>query len=310
MKTHVTRDCLLLGATMLLAACGGGGSGVSFTPAPPYTPPPPPPNPGPPPVPSGPIGLQSAAPFKTVSAGGNMSVGTDAVQFSYSASDNRYTVTIPGSQQGQLVTTGANGSYNGSVWTNINSTVNDVTVGSTSAKQDVFVVLDWPASSSFKYTSMARWWDRTETTGTTRAGVFAYGIPTAQGDVPLSGSASYGGTIRGLSNAGDMVFGSVSLNFDFGAATLSGNMKPEITGAWDPLPPLGTYTFRDTVFAKGSTTFSGAFDVPGSTAPSSFQGSFAGPQGVELLANWTAPYQDPLSHQWGTISGVWTARKQ
>ena len=120
------------------------------------------------------------------------------------------------------------------------------------------------------------------------SGVFVYGIPTAFGDVPLSGSATYAGSISGLTNSRDGVWGSVSLTFNFGAGTLAGVMKPEIARVWDAYP-LGDYTFRDTVYSTGATNFSGAFQVSGSTAPSSFQGSFTGPGAAELLASWNAP---------------------
>lgn len=293
------------GALTLTACGGGGGTQVAVIPPPP---PAPPPAPVPPPLPSGPIGLQSAAPFKTVSADGKMTVATDAVQFSYSAADNRYTITIPGFQKGQLVTTGANGSFDGNTWTHIDSTSNDVTAGSNSAKQNLLVRLDWAASSPFKYTSIGRWFDNVATTAS-GDGVFAYGIPTATGDMPLTGSAAYDGNVAGITSDGGDVIGTVSLSFDFAAGTLSGEMKPEIATAWDPVPPLGTYAFRDTVYASGSTSFSGAFEVPGSTAPSSFQGSFTGPQGAELMANWSAPYLNSFTKEWGTMVGVWIAKK-
>jgi hypothetical protein len=104
------------------------------------------------------------------------------------------------------------------------------------------------------------------------------------------------------------VFGGVSLTFDFGAGTLSGVMKPKFYPEWDAIP-LGDYTFRNTVYSAGATNFSGAFQVNGSTAPSSFQGSFNGPQAAELMASWNAPFLNPLNNQWGTMAGIWTAKK-
>jgi hypothetical protein len=137
--------------------------------------------------------------------------------------------------------------------------------------------------------------------------------------MPVTGSASYTGEIRGLTNGQPTlpgggvgpvldVFGSVSLAFDFGAGTLSGAMMPEIAPEWDPVS-LGTYTFKDTIYSTGSQSFSGAFFVPGTEAQSSFTGSFTGPHAAELMANWTAPFLHPLSGGWGTMSGVWVAKQ-
>jgi hypothetical protein len=306
---HVWNALLCSAAALALTACGGGGSsGTNFIPSPPVTTPTPAPTPTPvpPPIPAGPIGLQSTAPFRVVSAyataAGELVAGPGGVQFTYSSADNRYTITLPGAQPGQLVTTGGSGSFQdgASTWLHLTGTSNSVTNGSA----DIIVSLDWPASSTFKYTSFGRWYDGSANP----RGFFAYGIPTASGDVPLAGAATYAGSASGLTNDLAEVFGSVSLAFDFGAGTLSGVMKPAIVPIWDAIP-LGDYTFRDTVYSAGATSFSGAFQVNGSTAPSSFQGSFNGPQATELMANWNAPYLNPLTNQWGTMVGAWTAKK-
>ncbi len=57
-------------------------------------------------------------------------------------------------------------------------------------------------------------------------GKFVYGIPTAAGDVPITGSADYSGEIRGLTMDQAPVFGPILLSFNFGAGTLSGEMTP------------------------------------------------------------------------------------
>lgn len=311
-------------ATMLmLSGCGGGGGGaVAFIPPPPpATPTPAPtptptPPPQPPPLPTGPIGLVSATPFQTYSAHadalGLQPTSSTAVQIAYSAADNSYTITLPDYQPGQLVTLGGNGSLDGNGnWAHLNSTYNAVTLGSSSTRQPVSVTLAWPGSSAYHYTSTGSWNGQDASVA---IGVFVYGIPTSAGDVPLAGTASYAGEVSGVSNMGGIpVFGSVLLNFDFAAGALSGVMKPQIAPAWDPIS-LGDYTFRDTIFARGSTSFSGAFNVPGSSntpgasLPSTFQGNFTGPQAAELMAVWTAPM--PTSGGgWTTMSGVWIAKK-
>jgi hypothetical protein len=243
-----------------------------------------------------------------------MTVGSNHLKIAYSAADGRYAVTVPGSSEGTLVPKTGNGGWNGTSWINLESSNSDLVNGA--GQPQAAVVLDWPASSPYSYTSFGSW------TGPSPMGevrnVFAYGIPTAAADVPKVGNASYVGQIRGITNGepppgGSVqpildVFGTVSLSFDFGAGTLVGSMNPEIAPVWDAVS-LGTYSFRDTVYSTGSTSFSGAFNVEGSSAPSSFLGSFTGPGGAELMANWLAPYRDPVSGIWGTMGGVWIANK-
>lgn len=307
------------GATAL-GACGGGGGGgadvasippAPVAPAPAPTPPPPPAPTGPPPLPTGPIGAQVPGTFATEAvqfdAGKNpVSVG-GAVQFSYSATDNKYTISLPGYQPGQLVTTGASGSASNGAWTNIINTVNDVTAGSGSATQAVSVTLRWPGSTGLKFTGSGTWWAKSQTYWAPD-GIFAYGALTPAGSVPTTGSAAYTGELSGLASGQLEVWGSVALNFNFAAGTLSGQMLPEIAPVWDAVS-LGTYTFRDTVYSPGSTSFSGAFQVSGSTGPSAFQGNFTGPNAEELMARWNAPFLNPDTNQWGTMSGIWTAKR-
>lgn len=246
-----------------------------------------------------------------------MEATADAVRISYSASESRYTVSLPGYQEGKLLPTGGNGSFNESGWINLASTVSDLTDGAGPETQYVIVTLAWPGTSKYSYTSFGRWSGALPMGH--NDGVFAYGTPTGARAVPITGSASYNGEIRGLTNGEPFsptsgvgpvldVVGTVSLSFDFRAGTLSGEMKPQLAPIWD-LEPLGTYAFRDTVYSTGSPTFSGAFDVPGSSAKSWFTGSLTGPQGQELMANWLAPFRHPNTGGLGTMSGVWVAKR-
>jgi hypothetical protein len=127
--------------------------------------------------------------------------------------------------------------------------------------------------------------------------------------VPVTGSANYSGDIRGLTDSQLAVWGSIALSFDFGAGTLSGQMKPEYAPEWDQIA-LGTYTFTNTVYSTGSTNFSGSFAPPsGVSGASSFQGRFNGPGAAELMGSWNAPYKDPVSGDAGTMSGVFGGKK-
>ena len=140
-------------------------------------------------------------------------------------------------------------------------------------------------------------------------GVFAFAVPTAAGDVPTSGGAIYNGELHGFASNGYDVVGDVQMAFDFAAGVLSGHMLPKLYSDWDGVDrPLGTYTFRDTVFSAGSTTFSGAFVTPNAAGESGFSGRFAGPGAAEVIANWHAPFTDTVDGSSGTIRGFWAAK--
>ena len=292
---------------LALTACGGAGGGVASTPPPPPTPappPPPPPTPAIPPIPDQPIGLAvngSFAVFSSHYEAGQTTATKNGLQFAYSAATDEYTISIPGYQPGQLVPTGGSGSVgDDGTWLDLVSTANDVT----NSDGKLSVTLAWPAHLGFKYTSIGSWGSVDGERGN-----FVYGVPTLAGDMPVTGSADYSGIIQGLTSDQYDVFGGISLSFNFGAGTLTGAMTPEIAPIWDTVG-LGTYTFRDTVYSTGSTSFSGAFDSPGSNAPSSFQGEFTGPSGSELMGSWQAPYLDPVSGSWGSMSGVFIGAKE
>ena len=316
MAYHLCRTASTVGLTLALCACGGGDSGsVAYIPPPP-PPPAPDPNPSPPPFPEGAIGL-TGGPFSTYSASfdgsGNLIAAADAFHISYSADDNVYTVSGPGLEQGHLVdTTIGSGSWmtGSSTWQSISYTSSNVTQGDATTEQVGFVALDWAnapySESTLAYTSFGSW-----AGADGKGGYFVYGVPTATGDVPVTGTADYSGEIRGLTSGDGELWGSIGLEFDFGGGTLSGSMAPmvsDVTG-WDGVG-LGTYTFHDTVYSRDGTSFSGAFMVPGSDADSSFQGNFNGPGGVEVMGNFSAPYQSPNTQQWGTMTGVFGARQK
>lgn len=148
-------------------------------------------------------------------------------------------------------------------------------------------------------------------------GQFAFGVPTAAGDVPTTGAATFGADVWGTGTNPELsggtyyeVTGEAHLDFDFGAGDLSGYMDTSLVG------PTGAfaaprYDFTQTIFAVGSTDFSGSFIVPGSTADSYFTGQFTGPQAAELMAQWQAPFVDTTSGApvWGTMTGFWIGKR-
>ena len=312
---------LLGGAACALTACGGGGGGggggsLVSTPPPP-TGVLPPPN----------IGLVSSAPFAVVaveatyaeSASGSQSLlsgpAPQAVQFSYNAATDSYQIDLPSFQAGRL----ANTMYNGVVGQVATSTTSQVTAGASNALQPVFVMMPVPGTdfSPYTYTSFGDWDGQTGTTAggdeVRSQGSFAYGIPTAPGDVPVTGSASYNAEIRATMNPGTdnsyWVGGSASLMFDFSGGTLTGSMHPEIFDGFNGyFLDFGVYGFTQTVYSTGSTSFSGKFLVPGLPgADSFFDGVFTGPDAAELMARFVAPFS--IDGQQGTIAGTWIGTK-
>ena len=131
-------------------------------------------------------------------------------------------------------------------------------------------------------------------------GYEAIGLATRAADVPVTGSASYSGQILGSSpedhtDFGVTITGSINLTFDFGLGSLSGNVSPVLEQSLVAYP-LDVVSFRDTLYSKGSTTFSGKFDtnLPGLN---SFSGLFTGPNAQELIGNFALPYRSPLDGQ-------------
>jgi hypothetical protein len=324
MRYQLARVITLASAAMGVSACGGGGGGATaaFIPPPPTTPPS-----STLPIPPAHLGLTSAAPFAvlsigepytTDSAGNNPTPSgppsAQNVQFGYSAATNTYQISLPGFQSGTLADTG----YNGSAGQPATSSGSHVTAGSSSSLQSAFVSLFVPgnAFSPYTYTSFGSWGGQTGVNADGRIareqGEFAYGIPTAAGEMPTVGSASYSAQIRGTTGVGVNAFfvsGTANLAFDFGGGTLSGSMHPGVFDDFDGIiMDFGRYDFKQTVYSTGSPTFSGKFIVPGlPNADSSFDGNFTGPNAAELMARFQAPYL--FNGQQGTVSGVWIGKK-
>jgi hypothetical protein len=269
--------------SLLLTACGGGGgSGIGSTPAFPIAPPPTPT----PPSASAPFDVKADTQFPTV--------GTQ-VDIRWNSSAQAYEIRFPDKD-----------------WERLSFYMS-------SAGEE-----HYPQSSQYgiriktphQYTKLASIFDNAFGMP---MGRFAFGLPTAAGDVPTTGSATYGAEVWGDANSPSLggggsyeVTGTAKLGFDFAAGTLTGHMDAILTGTTGTFA-LPRYEFVQTVFSVGSTSFSGSFIVPGSTAGSAFSGQFNGPQAAELMANWNAPFADPAvpsGSMWGTMSGIWIGKKQ
>ena len=321
---------LLAGAGALaLSACGGGGGGMSFIPAPPVAPTPSPtptptPTATPTPLPAAeqvtilpqpPVGEFATAGVWTnlyaasSSEGGRFTAiaGTTSSQVNVRyTSAGTYEVQLPGEFYQQLV--------------HRPDIVNP-------APSDPFLTLSGPGwgrsitvqygNSGYSYSSMLAWSRPDLDFGfTVDSGVVAFGVPTPAAAVPVSGTASYQGLVSGLTDAKTFdsasnswlllpAGGSVGLNFDFAAGSLSGQMALSINGGMNPIS-VGNYSFAQTVFARGSTSYSGKFDtnLPGFNF---FNGSFTGPHAEETIGDWAVPFTlDGQNHQ---AIGAWIAKK-
>lgn len=142
-------------------------------------------------------------------------------------------------------------------------------------------------------------------------GLFAYGVATKLGDVPVTGTASY--QAKAVGRAGEAweynVGGTAELRFDFAAGTLAGHFDPTIDEWTNDVRALGRYSFVNTVFGAGSTKFSGELAHSSLAQLGSFNGMFTGPQAAELMAEWSAPYRNPWTGKDGTITGVWLGKR-
>ena len=312
---------LMASAAACVSACGGGGFSTNSTPLrpPPLTPPP---APSVPPLPPGPIGLTTTSGVVTEAATVEtpvttprvISTGDDLVSISYSAADQSYTVSLPDYAPGKLTDSKGNGTYDGTGWTHLYETFSRVSNNPQTDANHISVSLDWPVSSQFTYTNFGSWNGR-ESTGTdtiVRVGVFAYGIPTAPGDVPLVGTASYAGDVSGTPDPNygySNLLGHVGMNFDFASGTLGGQLDLVVVVDYYNDFRIPTMPFHETVFAKGSTTFSGNFDTAGLSSNTHFSGRFTGPNAAELMANFGGTILIPQNNQSVDIAGVWIAAK-
>jgi len=141
----------------------------------------------------------------------------------------------------------------------------------------------------------------------------AFGTATAQGAVPVTGSATYSLYGRGsvLSAGSGWIDGTGTMAFAFGSGELSGHFDPSIhpfSGVGEGYA-LGRYTFADTIYSTGSTTFSGQLANPDLAQKGAFSGMFTGPGAEELMSSWSAPFHDPITDQDSQMFGVWVGTK-
>lgn len=289
--SNLTIRSLLLATTFALAGCGGGSDYVASTPPAPATP-----TPTPTPTPSQTYVLVPAATSSQqfAVAGANRLTNSDPtprlgaadqLQVRYVASSNSYEVQLPASQT-WIGLTGKS---------EIEATSGQVTVSNQFLGYQYSGLIDWFVDGSSR-------------------GVESVGIATPAGSVPTTGSATFNGYGLGSTSentssklVSPFVQGPVTLSFDFAQGALSGNFKPFLDPEWHDYE-LGTFTFRDTVYSMGSTTFSGKFDT-NLAGVNTFSGLFTGPNGQELIGNFALPYTSPIDGLTYQAGGAFIAKK-
>lgn len=178
--------------------------------------------------------------------------------------------------------------------------------------------LDWARAGH--WATGGGWWDYDDIVG--RHGVFIAGYETPAASVPVTGSATYYGTVRGFVlhpgvSAGTThcaciipgLFGDASFTADFGARTVAGSLTNMWTGDWNE-----TFYERwnDVAFTSviSGNAFSGSTRVtsaPGgaaslaASATGTIEGKFFGPSAQEAGAVWTL--FDGSRAAIGTLSG-------
>jgi len=286
--------------SIALAGCAGsGGGGGPYVQAVPPTPQPPARNTS--------LDIIKDAPSGVLAVAGGSSSAADATfasvtiraadqpSFRYDAATDVYEIKLPSGSWEKLSTTDAT----------LPEWARRATSDSTAVQLGLDRKLD--TADPFPYSTMVEYW-----AGTT-FGWLALGVPTADAELPTSGSATFDGIIRGSADYwvddgwGGLkpsdVEGTVTLAFDFAKGSLTGSMQPFLWAGAAGKQSLGTFDFRDAVYSAGHYSGSFVTDVPGVNG---FNGQLTGPNGQELIGGWALPFVfDSANHQ---AFGAWVAK--
>jgi len=314
MRRTIWSNLLLTCATCGLAACGGGGGGggvggIASTPTPASI--------------GAPVTIfLNPSPAEYASVGASIS-GPGGNLDTYASQDTRFGAISSVSADQPLVRYVAGGYYEvkmpGADWDRLitykgfvpqDPANNNYFQPASVAQNYGYLVTEQSRKSGYSYSELAGW----GSSAASRWGYVAFGAATPGGGVPVTGSASYNGTITGSADVmtadtfyggyvTSPVTGTVNLTFDFGAGTLAGSMSAFMSGA-----SLGSFAFKDTVFAAGSTVYSGKFDTT-VAGQNFFLGRFTGPHAEETIGAWALPFVftgDGQNHQ---AFGAWIAKR-
>lgn len=321
----------------LLVGCGGGsgstGGGDSsgvIVPAPPPPPPPPPaPPPSPPPVSMTPIPGQiftnpTLTPsLFTVARGwvfdftGNSTPPTNSqlsedANATYLAGSSSYQLTIP--------LLGTNTLYQSYTATDRPEYGGTAYVGTVAASPAAamngsdLLVLKPGTGTPYTYVSQIVWYTVQELGANlfrNSYGVLGLAQPTPAGSVPITGTRRYTGTVLAFPerDVGSTVIGTIVIDADFAAGTLSGSVTMKHVCFMGCEYPTIPYSLGNFVYARGATGFTGAMTAAGAPNAGSLSGRFAGPHAQELIIAFRTPYRDPDRNAFVALSGVALGRQ-
>jgi hypothetical protein len=223
-----------------------------------------------------------------------------AFQFRYLAADDAYEILIPTLPWSRLA---------------LRTTVDQQTIHTLSGIPDGTASLFIPGVRNNRlalfHTSFGEWnASRIDPTNPDRVdqnyGLFCYGIPTAAGDVPTSGTATYDSYASAFFGYFD---GEARLVFDFGAGTVTGSFEGLLNDGIGGLGSIGRYELVNIAYAPGGTTFTGRFRAAGGAVQGSFEGRFTGPQASELMVRWQGEFDDPYGFGTRPLAGIWVGRR-
>lgn len=330
----------LVALAAALVSCGGGGSGSAggsgvivppSVPAPP-TPPPPPPTPTPTPPPPTSITPVAGQIFANPSLTPTLFAVARGWQFDYTGGQGPLTNSqlseeagatyMAGSSSYQLTIPllGTNTLYQTFTATDRPEIGGTAYIGTTAASPAAaqsgtdLLVLRPGSGTPYTYASLVSWYTVQELGG----GLFrnSYGVlglaqPTAAAGIPASGARRYSGTVLAHieRDAGSFVIGTIMIDADFTAGTLSGSLTLQHVCFMGCSYPTVSYPLSNFVYTRGGTEFSGVTTAGGAPGQGSFSGRFAGPAAEEMVVSFRAPYRDPDRNIQVSISGVALARQ-
>lgn len=145
-------------------------------------------------------------------------------------------------------------------------------------------------------------------------GIFAYGVPSVSGQLPLAGLASYDGVFIGrvisfpdvsFEQPGVTHLQPIQLQLDFSTGKVTGDMRPSLLRD-GPAYELGRFAFNGTI-NRDQATFSATVTGPDGRL-GQLEGQLNGGSAGEAMLRFQVPYTVPNSGSVGTFYGAAAAK--
>ena len=156
-----------------------------------------------------------------------------------------------------------------------------------------------PATSALSWTTYGFWNAYDSNLKTTTDAAFVTGYITPTGSVPITGSATYSGSVVGKVYVADSsqpsgitaygLSGNASLNANFGNRSIAGNLTNMSANSqpWNSISLLGTISGGNFTGTTTATSAPEGFASLSGSATGTFAGLFFGPKAEELGAVWS-----------------------